>query len=443
MSLWNTTFDNTTDWSAASFLNMFVSAYTERANGIGVVYGGGAPPAIASVNVGDDVQKGGFVVFSPSLSGFIGKLQGNAVGLATTYFLDPATARNGQTPTSTGNYSMGQMNVYSQVSLFTKIGGDTRGYWRRKRPREITSLSATTDIQSNAAGTGQLAWGTGTNSSSFHVGGLYQYSGSAWVEVSPTMGPPDLLDSHAAAPNTVHITDAEGLILAGDYIGPWLFNELRDVFNAMVWIWLDRVTERGGSPGSGNEHLDAPSFYKTGTAGASTYASALATAQANYAGATPTSQVFPTFGVTTSGTYGGVVAIAYSGANYSVTIERTQLQLITKNLSTTIAHAVDFYVAVRPPTYAPGGGTIETFDDQGTGAANQKWYLFNTVGPTTNASDSSTIFDPIATVPPDDPPSAAVVANLPNWVVYGHNIYATTAIARYDVTGGFAWTIST
>ncbi len=128
------------------------------------------------------------------------------------------------------------------LTLTADIFNNTGGF-RRKRPREITSVGATSDSQGNARAVGQRAIYTGGFSSpALITGKVYIYNGGAQWVLDTQLFPPDTLDSwNLSPPNRVN-TDFNGVHSSGDYIGYWLFQEIRDVCNAMTWTVAPRTS---------------------------------------------------------------------------------------------------------------------------------------------------------------------------------------------------------
>jgi hypothetical protein len=199
MPAWTDTIDESTDWSDLDFLSMFRDAVNERtraANGA----------AIRSFSLGNDVQHAshGSLATIRYLQEEVDAVVGNYIPID----IDMSTLGESDSP------------AYTTATFRTAAGLHADG-WRRKRPREISSLSAAADTQGNARATNQRA---------IYTDGLvYKFNGTSWIL---DVGRPDTLDSDSAAPDHV----VPGYVTAGDYIGPWLFNELRDACNVLLWF---------------------------------------------------------------------------------------------------------------------------------------------------------------------------------------------------------------
>jgi hypothetical protein len=134
--------------------------------------------------------------------------------------------------------SSSQPEVYSQSTFFEDLGAPPSQGFQRKRPREITLNSsgltaATTDSQGNTIAVGMKALNL---SASFGTRGrVYECTAVAasttWA--LNTTEPPDMLDSWGSAPDLV-VGGANSVMAAGDYIGPWVWEQLRDGFNLML-----------------------------------------------------------------------------------------------------------------------------------------------------------------------------------------------------------------
>jgi hypothetical protein len=146
-----------------------------------------------------------------------------------------------------------------QIAFENASGGKIARYdgavWREtETPKTVTSLirvgtTATATVASHGysdqdviriAGVAEAGWNddhlinvTGTNTFTFPIAGSV---------TTPTTGTrtaakvireyPDILDSTTAAPNNMPY----GLMAAGDLIGWWLFQEIRDMFNVMTLV---------------------------------------------------------------------------------------------------------------------------------------------------------------------------------------------------------------
>jgi hypothetical protein len=154
--------------------------------------------------------------------------QGNIVNSAS---ITGGVAYDGTNTTSYLDHT-----IYFVWSAFATAVSMTGGDFRRQKPRQITSLFATIDTDSNPIASGMKA--------QYTDGKGYKYNGSAWV--LNTLEPTDMLDSAAAAPSHC----APGLIQSGDYLGGWLAREIRDAFNILYSKDLTTVANYWGCDGT-------------------------------------------------------------------------------------------------------------------------------------------------------------------------------------------------
>jgi hypothetical protein len=381
---WGDAIDGTTDWSDVGFQNAFRLGASERYRARGL----SAPASISSgVSAGDDIatashyadmQNFGATAFAKKIT-----LEGSASGAIATYVTLAA--------------------VRTQAGL-------TGSNWRRKRPREISSTSATTDTQGNARAMGQhaiLTAGAGTR------GAVYTFNGTTWA--LDTGSKPDLLDSQSAAPNAV----AAGTMQAGDYIGEWIFNELMAVYKVCVWT-ISSFTVTGFLRPSGGAGA--------GTGG--DFATAKAASESNYAGSTVT-----TFsGLPTTEMAFAQLSIDGSG-NTSASVFRRHLH-VTASPPSFVSRNVQFYVAGER-TSSPNADY--TYDDNGDGPVSipEGFYTkYDESGPTTAASISSAELGqawPVPNWPADGSfPSHQLMKR-------GWGIDDLKAIVEWDVAGGFTY----
>ena len=120
--------------------------------------------------------------------------------------------------------------------------------WRRQRPREIPYLTAP-----NAVYDGLGAYGTPTTSMRAYYYGIagagprqvVQWTGSQWAVASDQTQPADILDSNNAVGSGNELPP--GVAVIGDYIGPWIYDQIDQVLSLMTRTgWAG--TFHGGSP---------------------------------------------------------------------------------------------------------------------------------------------------------------------------------------------------
>lgn len=224
---WNDPIDETTDWSNVDFLNTFVAAVNERAAACSVTDGLTTDPVAA----GMDVQG---VPWPYNGGGYIGgwvdarptkrraSLHGMQLAVerlvAGTYPLYSPWVRHVSGGVPIDHDGAAGMPAWWTLASIRAEAGISSGGFRRRRPREVASAAANQDTMGNAAVHGQRAWLDGQ---------LRRYDGGAWG--ASDGGPVDVLDSSAPAPDHV----PPGRMQAGDYIGPWIFDEARRVLNLL------------------------------------------------------------------------------------------------------------------------------------------------------------------------------------------------------------------
>ena len=217
--------------------------------------------------------------------------------------------------------------------------------------------------------------------------------------------------------------DLGGKIVAGDIIGPWLFEDLQAVLNVMVWTkhgcsWVDGGVENRNSGTGGGE---------------ATWAAAVAAAEADYAGLG--NKVFDIRTAPFSKTYGNCVA----GPLYGATCDKTQAyNQISDSIWTGLARDVDWYVRAQTPT---DGGYSWTFHAQGQTVADGVWKLWLTDTPGLAASTviSSAPIAPITTTPTPFPPQPGV-GEAPG-LGWATTATGDAAVVRWNVTDGFTYTL--
>lgn len=257
------------DWTATSFLNMFEEAIWERELAANYDASPGSP---STYSAGTDVQAATFLagfqsrveaIFSLFLNGDSTDVEGIDISSYDGFFT--STDFNTVLP-----YFSGASEGFDAIS----IDG-----WRRKRPREITGTNVLFDTQGNPIGDGDVAFclsdssirrydapedtyfladpgvspdiltssagvertieDNGTLEDQYGhpaVGGqvaradsdglIYTFDGGSWVlEEDPEILPDRIPDPAFGL--------VSGQVVAGDIIGGWIFNDLRDMLNLL------------------------------------------------------------------------------------------------------------------------------------------------------------------------------------------------------------------
>lgn len=389
MPEWNDTFDENLQWQQADFLNMFTAAMRERR---AALLGDAAVTAIPLVEVGDIVQQASFIRGWQSM---------DWLGFGRSFFIDPS-----------------EMQGWDDALSPPPPIQTTFPPPPRRRPREVDSRSATEDIQGNPAQVGQKAYLV-TRSGGIVVshGPIVEYDGDEWVDAA---GPPDMLSSDLASPFHVE----PGYIQVGDYIGYWLFNDLRDRLNKMTatcvrWTWADTsrravISDQLDTIDEAKDDAEA----KFAIAGASGGYQGYWTQIEESAGSPPRYRA-------------RIEAGEHKGKLWAST------SLIPNVPDTTMARTVEFYIFGLAPTDG-------SFDDNGYPLIEGKWNLWETIPETTTRYvETSTAIGSDSTVP--------AWAPLPNGARHGFGFpvfedepfVGGFAVLHWDVPGGFQYTAST
>lgn len=259
------------DWTATSFLDMFEAAIWEREKAASYDASPGSP---ATCSAGTDVQIASF------LSGLQARIE--ALLTAGVYFdgtpvIDGVdiTSYNGQLTAADLPEILNVFQSPAQGFAAASIGG-----WMRKRPREIATTASLFDTQGNIRADGDVA-------RCLADGLVYQFVGHPTYEWQPASAAPDLLVGEAGDERVIDDTSATedqvghpaepgqharsyadsqvyvyvdsvgwvedeedpdalpdrvttgagvifGRVQAGDYLGAWIFNQMRDILNLLT-----------------------------------------------------------------------------------------------------------------------------------------------------------------------------------------------------------------
>ncbi|MEO0587566.1 MAG: hypothetical protein AAF078_07995 [Planctomycetota bacterium] len=214
----------TTDWTQVDFLNQFVDEINKRAAWLGISSRRPIPKFVVGGSaVSLDLPTGG-----RSDIASIGVMQAKVFSIAP-YYTDPADliALPGQVYYET-EWSDGAAYLWpdwsrtGDVLNYRAFAGLNEAGFTRKYPRELAELSDPGEAGQNAR------WAGLNPTVNPGDGRVYTYDGAAWV-----LAPPGT--------QTDTITDY-GFIEEGDYIGPWIWNELADAIDALAVFCMGAVT---------------------------------------------------------------------------------------------------------------------------------------------------------------------------------------------------------
>lgn len=242
--------DNTTKWSGIGFLNQFTRAINERreASYSGVID--------LDVEESDDVQG----------VSFIAGLQSAALAVAQG-FQDPDTMDEtaGSIPANFNGASDWAGDQYTEQAAMD-AAGMSDGF-TRKRPREIEALD-------DPGADGQIARYIGeADDGDFKI---YEHDGSSWELAADQTSQPDTIEIDSTFPRYFE---------AGDYIGPWIWNELQDLLQVCRIVVYG--LPGGVSLAEATNHSDDLQVAGSGASSHASAAAAKAAADADWDNGTP------------------------------------------------------------------------------------------------------------------------------------------------------------
>jgi hypothetical protein len=285
--------------------------------------------------------------------------------------------------------------------LANALGGN--GY-TRKHPKEFANLSSTVYDWTNTA-IDPNAFVNGDHARCLANGLIYQRVAGVWVLTTNVV--PDAQVSY-------------GRMQAGDYFGPWILNEIRDVVNLLVAFTV--VAVRGGisTPYGWSADGTNNGIVNSVTPDSATWAGAQAACQVgpnSFSAESPPS-------ASASGRY--VAGIAQYEAGFG----RSKAKLVVHEFSDGLTASVDLY------TFGIAGST--GFDNNGDPVALGALTKFQTLTTTGAGSTIKSAFVGALTVPnwgAAPPPDVEVGYSLridqsPN---------GSEVVFRYDVAGGYTY----
>lgn len=387
-----------TAWSTLVFFGQFVRAVRERNLAVLQTYSG-APPEPAA---GDNCQS------SSSATGIgIPRLQQRTEQLVPR-FVDVDAFPDGPADVAISVLAEEPYNgeVTFDVARWRAAAGMNAAGFTRRFPRHIDNLSDTGTF-------GQRAF----LGSEFESKIKYEHDGAAWKVATDQGSAVDVMTDYGIAQN-------------GDYVGPWLFNELHSGLNLLRWTVDDRLRgvefSTGASPPIGDVYWS----------GVHSYAGAVAHARAGYT--TPfaggilgsDSEQAPI-----DSTVHGVRYTKGSNPNGSWSMQyASRSETLAVDKTTAIACAADLYTGYG--WHASGAaGLSYVFDGAGMGlsAADEGMVRLVSAGSPTTAA--SVEFGPVGTdaIPSYDPPTGpadVTVRGVAAW---------SFVVLRWDVAGGFEY----
>lgn len=365
---WNDTFTSATDASAVTFGQMFADAINERI----VAFNARAVSPLTEfddVEAGDDFQDrtdGSTFNWGAAQQRVYDLLEATLTAFPFAGWADPDQVFDGDTPSASTDYE------FVWADALARAGVNASGF-TRKYPREIANTSAAGTLNDIAR--------------NLDDGKVYKHNGSAWVRW--TADPPDTLEAY-------------GFAVAGDYIGPWIFNELRNVINTMTRIVADAI-------------WDTATVYH-GSGSDATWANAKTAADANYpSGAAPDTGAHR-------------YTRGYNGGSFFADTYTGQATMTVDGMATSISHDVDFYARADTP-YT--GSFSNLGDGPGTGWASATLSKFDTI--TSSTADELTS-DTVGSTT-----KAATWAAEPtsgNYTYLGYMLNIPLAVITYDFQYG-------
>lgn len=438
------------DLQDKALLNMLVAAINER--GIAVNSNNSFPVTnwpsfLTSFSTGDNIQQA-FVVWSQN-GGATQALQ-SAVLAVLGAFADytlayqgysgaslfitifPATTPVAKLTFSRARQLAGLPTTYSysgdSTHASTEDVSQRNSLFRRLRPREIDSISATFDVNGNAATAGQFARLINDVAGSGSLGKLYKcVSSGNWIRTASDSLQADILDNTMLPPNCVN---SNVTATVGDYVGAHLYEEVRAVTNQMVWTFTGTGS---GALSHAFSDITVPftQFTVAGQSktaaifGAVSEAAGRASLIAAWATATPAANftVVP-----------GSKAITQKPFPTSWNLSATRA-----DLTYTYAFNPACSVFAREVTWFNYGefplqvSTDTAYDANGDPINFQTWNQFFDVGPTTALSISSNLLGQIGAIP-DAPTTPSVFQS-----IKGAEASYVGALVKWNVPGGFVY----
>ena len=215
---------------------------------------------------------------------------------------------------------------------------------------------------------------------------------------------------------------AYGVAQDGDFLGPWLFDELMAVLNLLTMTW------QAGLAWTANGEANAKAGYGT----AATWAAAKAAAEAAWAAAAPDIYSGP-LGVATGQYFSGPPVGYFAGLNRQYLYARFD----PPTGATGLSYDVDFYTNSRAYDSPPG-----TYDANGDGLTESLFARFAQLTAQTGTAlgKLGSLAKPTWGATPT--PTSTYLTNgyraVTN-ITYGGTVYGAAAAVNWAVAGGFAF----
>lgn len=412
---WNDTFLAALDWSNLAFQQMFWNATNERHK---AVSNGDIYPGVGALLAGMDVQGGSatnFTIYFLQLS------------CDEPFFLNPNLVYDGNTLIAT-------FPTYHFADVRTATGQDPLGF-TIKSPRSIHTTADSADYDANPAVAGQYAELRGSGApGGGGYGQIYRcVAPGNWVQEGDLSKHADVLVSTNASPNRATLTLGPSADhFGGQYIGPWLFNEIRDYLNQLVW------TQFGDTPGvAGPAPYRGSLVYKYkryDSAAYATLAAAKADAVAGYPGvaASVGSQPNGNTYASPAGLLGFMSALANNGGATPYTASLFGFEFDFTDLSwASVKRDLEYYIFTDFDP-APNVYDVQGYLNLVQGQYKRMHIESGVIGTVTYT------FNNVNTLP-----AWGTAIGSGSGDFFGFGYVACAVITKYDVVDGFAYTTLT
>lgn len=312
----------------------------------------------------------------------------------------------------------------------------TNDGWLRRRPREVygTLDPLLYDVVGNPNAVNAVAWSyyPVTPPALGSGAGLFQWDGAKWNPLdiaSPHFS--DVISNEFDFPNTIPLdtsslydTGATMGVGPGDYIGDWLFVEVRAATNPLRWTMYRTSLARP--------------LYSANVTSSVSYADALSKLAAAWAPGDAGGLGEPFVGVSNGGS-GAYIEAIYSGGVWQVCAQRwSSTQDFTASPLTAHAKQVLIYQYAAPAPNADPLTSLTsppTFDAQGDPVLNGQFHLVFDSGVTSSTAPTCPKIGDETTLPPNAPPDPQTHGDS----ALGYQTLETAILVKYDVAGGLSY----